>query len=647
MIQVSIQSILDKLSGNIDFLQPIYETIVNSIEAEATKIDIVLFEDKNNLFDKKTFAPKLNGFKIIDNGIGFNERNRKSFSEYLTKYKSKLGCKGIGRFTWLKVFESITIRSFTKKEKVDIDFNENFAEKSIKVEKFLSNYSKTEIIFQDVQKRFLDSKKDSRPDVNLKEIKTKIEEHLMVNFFLWKKNKKTFTIKLKIEDSIEEAETVNTDIELKEKEFDFCDEKFKLYYNFINNKKNRHLSFYCGNGRTVKSFPDNMRITTNGEDKASSIFLLSSKYFDDRVNDIRNEFTFDLKENNKSLYNPIIIPELNAKLKNIMDEILINRYPQLEKRKDEVINTCIEENPYLAKYIKKHKNDFLLPQKNSILDKAMSEFKEEKENIKNKFIKMLLDKKIDTKKFKENINKISDICNRELAQYFFYRQNIIDALNKLNVQNEQKEKLLHDLFMAMGSFDSNDNENIYNTNIWLLDDKYMSYTHIFSDKKIKTVKKIIKEKNIADGKDSGREPDITIFYNTINNSFNENSYKDVVVVELKAIGANTNDKLVSIEEINTNLGVIAEEIDNIKSLYGYIITYLDDKTIRYIKRQPGVKVLFANGNKPIFYLYNENITDKAEKRSIPCHVYILSTDTLYEDANARNKVFLDIIKNSR
>lgn len=322
-----------------------------------------------------------------------------------------------------------------------------------------------------------------------------------------------------------------------------------------------------------------------------------------------------------------------------MDEILIGRYPELEGVKDKTINNCIDEYPYLAKYINKHKDDFLLPQKNTILEKAKSEFQDEKENIKNRFIKMLADNHIDTVKFRDNINKLSDICNRELAQYFFYRQNIINALNKLNNENNKKEELLHNLFMTKGTISDkkNDENSIYNTNIWLLDDKFMSYFTMFSDKSIKKIKEYLQKSKISGS--SLKEPDITIFYNE------NNGNKDVVVIELKAIGAKTDNKMFSITEINRNLGILAEEIDGLKTLYGYIITNLDDDTKKELRAQNGVRELFAVGHSPIYYYYNENIRDKAGNLK-PCHVYILSTDTLYEDANARNKIFLDIIKNN-
>ena len=152
--------------------------------------------------------------------------------------------------------------------------------------------------------------------------------------------------------------------------------------------------------------------------------------------------------------------QIKNALKNIIDKILIERYPYLKQIKENNINFCIEEYPYLAKYIKEIANDFVLPSIGTLLDKAMSKFKEEKENVKNKFKQMLSNKKIDTKDFENNIKKLSDICNRELAQYFCYRQSIISALNKLNEENNKKEELLHNLFIPKGTVITNIPEDV-------------------------------------------------------------------------------------------------------------------------------------------------------------------------------------------
>ncbi|OYU72359.1 MAG: hypothetical protein CFE32_23985, partial [Alphaproteobacteria bacterium PA3] len=50
-------------------------------------------------------------FVITDNGVGLNDDNFESFRTYDSRLKSKKGGKGVGRLTWLKVFESVKIIS--------------------------------------------------------------------------------------------------------------------------------------------------------------------------------------------------------------------------------------------------------------------------------------------------------------------------------------------------------------------------------------------------------------------------------------------------------------------------------------------------------------------------------------------------------
>jgi hypothetical protein len=368
IVKVTIQSILDSFKTNINFLQPLYEVIVNSIEANADDIKIIF--DREQTLSDEHFTPKVVGFKIVDNGDGFTEENRNSFSEYLSKYKVDIGCKGIGRFTWLKVFSDIKIESLTKTEKVNIDFSESFSEEAIKVIPQNNDTTKTTIILSDVTSRYYDKKKDFRVNADLKEIKYAIENHLMVNFFLWKKErKKDFKITLRID---QEAETIDSKniIQLNQETFSIKDElnktdvKFDLYYNFIEDRRNKHTLFYCADGRTVKQFPEDIKFK-NFADSASSIFLLTSKYFDERINDVRNEFTFDFKENNPDIANPIPMPKINIELKNRVDNILVKKYPNLKEENTKMIDACIEEYPHLAKYIRKA-NIVLMPDKQAL-----------------------------------------------------------------------------------------------------------------------------------------------------------------------------------------------------------------------------------------------------------------------------------------
>ena len=103
-----------------DALLPIFECVVNSIislklsnlKAKDKKIQIQVFRGKAPQQANTENINTISNVKIIDNGIGFNEKNFKSFKEPLSKlYKERFGCKGMGRFTGLAAFQEMHITS--------------------------------------------------------------------------------------------------------------------------------------------------------------------------------------------------------------------------------------------------------------------------------------------------------------------------------------------------------------------------------------------------------------------------------------------------------------------------------------------------------------------------------------------------------
>lgn len=51
------------------------------------------------------------GFAIQDNGVGFTPENMSSFETLDSDFKSKLGCRGVGRLLWLKAFDRVEVTS--------------------------------------------------------------------------------------------------------------------------------------------------------------------------------------------------------------------------------------------------------------------------------------------------------------------------------------------------------------------------------------------------------------------------------------------------------------------------------------------------------------------------------------------------------
>ncbi len=628
-MDVKIENILRNIKEPINILHTIFETVTNSFDAGATNIKITFFKNKNLDVGLKT----IRSFSVEDNGEGFNKKNIDSFSEYLSSLKLKLGCKGVGRFTWLKVFKNVLIESQFQDKCINIRFDKNYnSENSITEINKKGEVPFTRVTFDGL----LDFKKNTM-NLDLKKIKEEIMDHFLLKFSIYKYEKRTFNITLIEENG--DCEKIDLDDIIPTSKVDFpikgkekAKYNFSLVYNFIEDDKNMTKVYLCANNRVVEPILKEYN-KVGLPNRNSAVFLIFSKYFDDRVNEERTKFVLDKSTDFETIADPITYKKIVAETKNKIDKLILKRYPEINEENDITIRDCINEYPYLSKYLSEDKS--VIKRKDRMLKQAEQKYRKEKADAKLEFSNMIKSNNLDVAVFEEMIDKLSDISNRELAQYFIYRQQIIDGLRKLDDNDEALEALLHNLFMRKGlSRSKEESNNSYSNNIWLLDDKFMSYSNIFSDKRVDTILKQIATHNNVDAVVRER-PDMTIFYS--NNS--------VVIVEFKGIGVKYQDKLNAIPEINRNLGIVAKNIEGTHSIYGFIITGFTKDFEEHLEAQTGVRKMFTNSTDPLYYYYNENITDK-DRNKVPSHVFITSTKTIWKDANERNKLFIDIIKNN-
>ena len=131
-MEVNIKRVVEgDISNRTTQMHALYEAITNAIHANATRIICRFTTDQDVLSTEKgeIAARKVIAIEIEDNGEGFNDPNYESFGEYRSDYNAELGCKGIGRFVFLKLFEKVTYTSWLaeinkKREfKFDYDFN--------------------------------------------------------------------------------------------------------------------------------------------------------------------------------------------------------------------------------------------------------------------------------------------------------------------------------------------------------------------------------------------------------------------------------------------------------------------------------------------------------------------------------------------
>lgn len=115
MSNVNIKRAVENIRANTTIYTPVVEMIVNAIlaidEAGRTDGKVSIRAQRSSQAKLDGSLPEVSSFEIEDNGIGFTDAHRDSFDTLYTDLWIKEGGKGFGRFTCLKYFENLHVRS--------------------------------------------------------------------------------------------------------------------------------------------------------------------------------------------------------------------------------------------------------------------------------------------------------------------------------------------------------------------------------------------------------------------------------------------------------------------------------------------------------------------------------------------------------
>lgn len=613
---IDTERVVKKLRG-VTFLHPLYEAVTNSLEAKATEITIDLFvggqpegtSPANGIFGY------LDSYRITDNGVGFNEENYRSFHTYMSSLKSAIGCKGIGHFTWLAVFNTAEIISYTGKRKVSINFGLRKSEAQIEVS---SEKRKTIVHLYDSHKNIVD-----RPRADLDRITTGLFEHLFIKFILLTKAGKKFKININMGKECRNIDSSNLP-KIEEQNFkvvkDSNTHDFKFYHYVEDPYPSKQVDIhFCADGRTVKSFNKSILSKNMLNKNVKIVGLVESKYLDENANDDRMDFSFP-KTNVEQR-------DIDEQLRNVIGATLYSFFPELNLENEKVINDCITEYPHLVEWIRK--DDSLIKEKDLVIKNAKEKYDKKKESVRVNFSKMLDNASISQDDFDRNIEEMSYVQALELAEYIYYRERIVEGLRALQKKNEPIESFLHNIFMQMKTTAKDGIINPYSSNMWLFDDKFMSYTYIASDIQMKAIKKEL-DNNISDGSNR-KAPDVLIVL-----SRDSSHNRDAVVIEFKGLGASKSEKKRAISELPENILIVKEKIGRINQIWGYTVTSIDGDLEKALIATDYTPLFVSEDDCKIYYKYHKNIN---------AHTYVLDVMAVIGDAETRNRVFLNILEN--
>jgi hypothetical protein len=501
-----------------DALMPILECVSNSIisasqsslPVEEREISVQVIRGvprQEILFDSQK---PIKDVVITDNGIGFNDVNFFSFkTPHSNVHRKDFGCLGVGRFSVLAAFQKMKIRSNYKvnghwryrefefdeinevKPLIDKDSPQKINETVVEM---LGLYNETVI---------------DNTAVPLEEIAREIMKH----FFLYylSNNLPKITLyetgcePLNVNDLFEGVSKGS------ERQFDVLDQTFKLHITRnpkATNRKN-HYYYYCADSRVVGrgkrlstldsifSYP----LVSEYAESFLDVFVVS-KYLDERKYQTRNGFNIPATREDRSYENEITRQDIGQRL----TEILRDEYS--EDVQDTQQRAIVEWQGYMAAN----------PRFNSLLEDeevlrnlpANTPDEKKEEHLhriiygKVKKVDERIQEFIDAKKIDEHsiqaiveeIKSKATLDRDKLADYMVRRKAILDLFAKfLEADKNGSYKLesdVHNLIFPKGCVSENTPYQAHN--LWLLDERFVSYRFIASHRPLCSISNLQSQK---------------------------------------------------------------------------------------------------------------------------------------------------------
>lgn len=658
---------------------PLYESIVNSIisldkvQRERKYIEVIINRNEEtqtpNLFGKNVGMIK--DITIIDNGEGFTTANFDSFKAPYGQLNKKYGCKGIGRFTILAMFEKMEVTSIYEEDskmwKRTFDFdteheitNEHCVELTENVQ------PQTKVVLRNCNNQDL-APFTSR---NTEEIARGIMEHCFIYYLcntlpeinVGEKNAKDELVSLNVNNyySLESKE--------KEKDIWVSDQRFHLYVVKSGKTTSRKYNYVslCANSRVVgskKNLADvdslfTYPITDTGEQKFIDIYVVSD-YLDKHVNGARTAFKIPEKIDD-IIYYPGQVEEISVEaiLKKIAREIseiyetyaVETKKRNIKEVKEYITNTAPEYRSFLLR------DDILETMPPNLPDDKKEAYLHNIAYTENKKIAEHIDKFIQLNEVnEEELSSITATIKRrtaydadKLVAYVSRRKAIISLFEKmLELKDEGKyevESMVHNLIFPMGL--TNESVSYQYHNLWLLDDRFSTFRFIASDRSITSFSQIR----------SSNEPDIVMINDAhllINNAI---SYGDkemgevgtMVIFEFKRPGDTAHQKnkgdyrwefselvekyfddfLYGKEKKKKNWKGQRVHVNENTPKFGYVVMdVIPDELIKYNKVHQWRQTPFGS-----FYKINPDLN---------LHIEAMDFHTLLSNAKERNNPFFD------
>lgn len=613
-MEVNIKKAVKMFFSKSSFEMIYFEAIANALDANATQIDIFIkgSRDKNKQLEMQNLV-----LQIRDNGVGIDKTRYDKFSKLFNVEEQSH--KGLGRLVYLCYFNKI------------------------KVESVFGNVNKREFIFSDDFDKKLGNKTITCPDqpngttftmtdfameklhkteyVSPTYLKNSILEYFYPRLYKEKTQSNNITINITSTiDGTTNIEKIATEdipnfyvkpIDYPIGLFDSLD----LYYS-IKEVPVHEARVITGIAVDDRNIPFEVIDPENRPADYEMIFLLVVV---SRDGNLVNESRQALNLSNADLNN------IKNLFRETIADIINTEVPKVAKVNKESQKYLSHVYPHLQGYFDTKAIGYA--SRSDVLKKAQERFFNDQKEILGA-----------TKLTDEQYQKSLDLSARSLAEYILFRQRIIEKMRELNSDNTEYD--LHNLIAPRFSVFKSENfiEDVYRNNVWVLDDKFMSYSTVLSDKEMSRVVAVLTDGNEEYNDDD--RPDIALFFSADPNDASQKV--DVVVVELKRLGISAEQSSIVEFQLDTRTEKLAEFYDNrIQRMWFYGVVEMDARYRKHLINNE-FSPLYSSGN--VFFRSKKIWLDEDKTKSVIQNAYIMDFKALVEDANTRNETFLKILR---
>jgi hypothetical protein len=493
-------------------LFPLFEAIMNSIHAieelfgkdglSSGHIEITIIRDEDD---------NCTGFEVTDNGIGFTKDNLESFVKMDSQKKVQIGGKGVGRLLWLKVAESVKVRS---------QYEESGQAKAMSFEFCLADpisnmetedLSKVTQIGTTVE---INPYRDSYARVIPKRAATIASRTLahFISYFvnisqpkiLFYDGDEIIDLFDEFSDSTERDEDFKFNLTIADEKHEFVVHCFLLPKAISDDEKSTNALYLGANGRAVRRFDmDNVLGLKAINGKYAFLGYVESKILNTTANDTRTDFSLSDDD----------ILEIVDLSKNKAKKFLEPEISEIRDKQKKVVAALRTEHPRflsVTQDVDAASNDLHLSMQKEeeiyveLSRQSLRSYKRRKSAFQKSVKKQLPD--IETKA-KEYVDGLQGESVASLAEYVMKRKLILEVFESslkykdVEKQSSEYENVVHDIICPLGS--TSEELDYDDHNLWIVDDRLAFYSYFNSDKQMK-----------AQIKDSGKpldRPDLSIF----------------------------------------------------------------------------------------------------------------------------------------